>query len=84
MRYFGSKTLLRNQIFEIICEYNGGIFCDPFGGIGTVGAKMKEKGFQVISGDILDFVQEKARVWSLLHERLARTRFDSGRAFGHG
>jgi adenine-specific DNA-methyltransferase len=55
MRYFGSKTLLRNQIFEIICEYNGGIFCDPFGGIGTVGAKMKEKGFQVISGDILDF-----------------------------
>ena len=29
-------------------------------------------------------VSSLARVWSLLHERLARTRFDSGRAFGHG
>ena len=45
MRYLGSKTLLLEQIFDLIKEYREGIFCDPFGGIGTVGVYMKKKDF---------------------------------------
>lgn len=56
MRYLGSKTLLLNKIAKIVEEFNGnGVFCDPFGGIGTVGNYMKKLGFSVISGDILNF-----------------------------
>ena len=55
MRYLGSKTLLLEQIFELISEYNNGSFCDPFGGIGTVGSFMKQNGFHVVTGDILNF-----------------------------
>lgn len=56
MRYLGSKTLLLDKIANIILEFNNtGIFCDPFGGIGTVGNYMKQLGFSVISGDILFF-----------------------------
>ena len=46
MRYLGSKTLLLDKIYEIVKDYsNDGIFCDPFGGIGTVGSYMKKKGY---------------------------------------
>lgn len=56
MRYLGSKTSLLDDIALIAEEYKrDGIFCDPFGGIGTVGRFMKEKGYQVITGDILYF-----------------------------
>lgn len=56
MRYLGSKTLLLGEIAKIIEEYNGrGVFCDPFGGIGTVGNYMKKLGFSVVTGDILNF-----------------------------
>lgn len=55
MRYLGSKTLLLNDIFNMVMEFKGGVFCDPFGGIGTVGSFMKQNGFHVISGDILNF-----------------------------
>ena len=45
MRYIGSKTLLLNEIATVVksCTDNG-IFCDPFGGIGTVGNYMKKMG----------------------------------------
>ncbi len=56
MRYLGSKTLLLGEIGNIVEEYKKeGVFCDPFGGIGTVGNFMKKKGFEVIAGDILYF-----------------------------
>lgn len=55
VRYLGSKTLLLEQIYDIIAEYKGGVFCDPFGGIGTVGSFMKHKGFSILSNDILLF-----------------------------
>lgn len=56
MRYIGSKTLLLNQIEQIVCQCCAeGVFFDPFGGIGTVGAHMKKMGFRVISGDLLLF-----------------------------
>ncbi len=56
MRYLGSKTMLLNEIAQIAasCTLNG-IFCDPFGGIGTVGSFMKKQGYQIITGDILNF-----------------------------
>ncbi|HHV10274.1 MAG TPA: hypothetical protein GXX75_08365 [Clostridiales bacterium] len=56
MRYLGSKTLLLNNIKQIAMEYKEqGCFCDPFGGIGTVGSFMKSLGYSVITGDILNF-----------------------------
>lgn len=56
MRYLGSKTLLLDAIGELVEDYAGnGVFCDPFGGIGTVGNYMKKNGFTVITGDILNF-----------------------------
>lgn len=56
MRYIGSKTSLLEEIGSIAEEYKKeGVFCDPFGGIGTVGTFMKKKGYQVITGDILYF-----------------------------
>lgn len=56
MRYLGSKTLLLHNIGELLTPYrSGAVFCDPFGGIGTVGNYMKRQGFQVMSGDLLQF-----------------------------
>jgi adenine-specific DNA-methyltransferase len=56
MRYLGSKTLLLESILNITRSYSeGGVFCDPFGGIGTVGSYMKKNGYQILSGDILHF-----------------------------
>lgn len=56
MRYLGSKTLLVEQIQTLVGpQPDGSLFCDPFGGIGTVGRYMKQQGFQVLSGDLLLF-----------------------------
>lgn len=56
MRYLGSKTSLLKNIYSIISRYKiSGSFCDPFGGIGTVGSYMKGKGYSVYSGDLLKF-----------------------------
>ena len=56
MRYLGSKTLLLNEIEVLAKEYSSsGVFCDPFGGIGTVGKNMKQHGYKIITGDVLYF-----------------------------
>ena len=55
MRYLGSKTLLLENIAYLIENYHQSTFCDPFGGIGTVGSYMKTKGYKVLSGDLLNF-----------------------------
>ena len=55
MRYLGSKTMLLEQIHQLTKGLENGIFCDPFGGIGTVGGFMKKNGYQVITGDLLNF-----------------------------
>lgn len=56
MRYLGSKTSVLSEIKKIIDEYDEKyVFCDPFGGIGTVGSYMKKLGYKVITGDILTF-----------------------------
>jgi len=56
MRYFGSKTSAVEQVFDLVAERApSGTFCDPFGGIGTVGSYFKQKGYVVTSGDTLWF-----------------------------
>lgn len=56
MRYFGSKDSTTEQVYEIISNrIPAGTFCDPFGGIGTIGSYFKSKGYSVWSGDLLTF-----------------------------
>jgi adenine-specific DNA-methyltransferase len=56
MRYFGSKGTTVEQLYSSISEQvPSGSFCDPFGGVGVVGAFFKSKGYRVVSGDILTF-----------------------------
>src|SRR6266446_3197114 len=55
MRYLGSKTSVVEQVHTLISDRVGsGSFCDPFGGIGIVGAHFKRKGYSVWSGDVLN------------------------------
>ena len=56
MRYFGSKTSVASQLFEIISDQGAGrSICDPFGGIGIVSSTFKQNGYEVWSGDLLAF-----------------------------
>jgi len=56
MRYFGSKASTLEGIQRLIrARVPHGTFCDPFGGIATVGAHFKSAGYQVFSGDMLLF-----------------------------
>jgi len=56
MRYFGSKVTVVPKLYRILSEKKpGGSFCDPFGGIGTIGSFFKSKNYRVYSGDILTF-----------------------------
>jgi len=56
MRYFGSKTSTIETLYELLSQREPrGTFCDPFGGIGTVGSYFRSKGYCVWSGDILTF-----------------------------
>ena len=80
MRYLGSKTMLLEQIKQLTCEYANGIFCDPFGGIGTVGAFMKKNGYHVITGDLLNFAHFFQRT---LIEFDNTVSFDGLRAYLH-
>ena len=54
MRYFGSKVSTIESVYNLISNrITRGSFCDPFGGIGTVGSYFKERGYNVWTGDIL-------------------------------
>ncbi len=56
MRYFGSKTTAAPALFARVHErVSNGTFCDPFGGIGVVGAYFKERGYAVATSDVLRF-----------------------------
>lgn len=56
MRYFGSKVSTIKVIYDLASKYvPKGSFCDPFGGIGSVGSYFKSKDYEVWSGDILLF-----------------------------
>lgn len=56
MRYFGSKSSTLDGIERLVrARVPQGTFCDPFGGIATVGAHFKRAGYEVFSGDMLRF-----------------------------
>jgi adenine-specific DNA-methyltransferase len=54
MRYFGSKSSTIKKVYQLVAKrMPSGSFCDPFGGIGIVGAFFKKKGYTIWCGDIL-------------------------------
>jgi len=56
MRYFGSKVSTIEIIHDLVSKrMPSGSFCDPFGGIGSVGSYLKSKSYNVWSGDVLNF-----------------------------
>jgi adenine-specific DNA methylase len=56
MRYIGSKAYTLARVHDLISKrMPGGVLCDPFGGIGTVGSYFKQKGYTVWCGDLLTF-----------------------------
>ena len=56
MRYFGSKVSTIETLHSLVSQrVSSGSFCDPFGGIGSVGSYFKSKGYSVWSGDVLNF-----------------------------
>lgn len=56
MRYFGSKVSTIETLHDLVSQrVSSGSFCDPFGGIGSVGSYFQSKGYSVWSGDILNF-----------------------------
>lgn len=56
MRYLGSKGSVVEQLLDLIEDrVPAGTLCDPFGGIGTVGAAAKQRGYTVTAGDQLAF-----------------------------
>jgi len=56
MRYFGSKVSTLDILYgHISSRVPTGSFCDPFGGIGSVGSYFQARGYEVWSGDILKF-----------------------------
>ncbi len=66
MRFIGNKEKLLDRIFEAVSTtgIKGGTFCDFFSGTSNVGRFFKEKGFKVISSDLLYFsyVLQKAYI----------------------
>ncbi len=56
VRYLGSKASTLAELQRLILSrVRGGSFCDPFGGIGSVGSAFKGLGFEVHTGDVLTF-----------------------------
>jgi adenine-specific DNA-methyltransferase len=56
MRYLGSKGSVVERVLDLIgTRIPNGTLCDPFGGIGTVGAAAKRRGYAVSAGDQLAF-----------------------------
>lgn len=66
MRFIGNKEKLLDRIYQTIpsTNINNGIFCDFFSGTSNVGRFFKEKGFTIISSDLLyfSFVLQKAYI----------------------
>ena len=56
MRYLGSKVSTLSALGALVTKrIQNGSFCDPFGGIGSVGTYFCTKGFNITCGDILHF-----------------------------
>lgn len=55
MRFIGNKEKLLNNIYEVVLstDIEQGIFCDFFSGTASVGRFFKQKGYKIISSDVL-------------------------------
>lgn len=66
MRFIGNKEKLLENIYQTVLStgVKSGIFCDFFSGTSNVGRFFKEKGFEIISSDLLYFsyVLQKAYI----------------------
>ena len=77
MRYIGGKSLLLNNIHSVINEYtdkNINTVTDLFSGSGVVGANMKNKGYEVISNDLLYFSYVIARGSTGINNKISFSR----------
>ena len=68
MKYIGNKTRLLNFIDSAMQASGipaGGFFADVFGGTGSVGRYFKNKGYQIISNDIMlySYIAQYANVY---------------------
>ena len=57
MRFIGKKDKLLDSIYQVVksTKIKNGIFCDFFAGTAGVGNFFKQKGFKIISSDLLFF-----------------------------
>lgn len=66
MRFIGNKEKLLDRIYQAVSltGVTRGVFCDFFSGTSNVGRYFKEKGFEIISSDLLYFsyVLQKAYI----------------------
>jgi len=66
MRFIGNKEKLLDRIYETVLStgIQTGVFCDFFSGTSNVGRFFKEKGFKIVSSDLLYFsyVLQKAYI----------------------
>lgn len=66
MRFIGNKEKLLDRIYQTVLSTGTktGVFCDFFSGTSNVGRFFKEKGFKIISSDLLYFsyVLQKAYI----------------------
>jgi len=78
MRLIGNKTKLLSNIEELLTErgVEGGTLIDIFAGTSSVGRHFKERGFRVVSNDLLAscYVQAGARVEVSKHPKFASLR----------
>ncbi len=66
MRFIGNKEKLLEKIYNIVLKIGNtdGSFCDFFSGTSNVGRYLKQKGYSIISSDLLyfSFVLQKAYI----------------------
>ena len=66
MRFIGNKEKLLDRIYQAVTStgVKDGVFCDFFSGTSNVGRFFKEKGFEIVSSDLLYFsyVLQKAYI----------------------
>lgn len=76
MRFIGNKENLLEQIYRVVQKTNikHGVFCDLFSGTANVGKFFKQKGYKIISSDLLYFsyVLQKAYIENNVEPKFSR------------
>lgn len=76
MRFIGNKEKLVDKILNTVVDlgFQDGVFCDFFSGTSNVGRHFKQKGFSIISSDLLYFsyVLQKAYIENSLDVKFSK------------